>query len=87
MLVVAIEYSYEYGIDSDILCNPIKSVCILFSNQKLVLRMSLHQAHILLNNGVAELAIPNTHSPQPALCAVYVHVLIHHRNCTPKQVI
>ena len=36
MLVVAIEYSYEYGIDNDILCNPIKSVCILFSNQKLI---------------------------------------------------
>ena len=35
-----------------------------------VLRMSLHQADILLNNGVAELAIPNTHFPQPAPCAV-----------------
>ena len=32
-----------------------------------VLRISFHQAHILLNNGVAELAIPNTmHFPQPA---------------------
>ena len=31
-----------------------------------VLRMSLHKVHILLNNCVAELAIPNTHFPQPA---------------------
>ena len=35
-----------------------------------MLRMSLHQAHNLLNNGVAEMAIPNAHFSQPAPCAV-----------------
>ena len=49
----------------------------------IVLRMSLHKAHILLNNGVAELAIPNTQFPQPAPCAVFMFPY----RCTPKTVI
>ena len=46
--------------------------------------MSLHQAHILPNNVVAELAIPiNTHFPQPVPCAVSMFSY----RCTPKKVI
>ena len=35
-------------------------------------RMLPYLAYNLLNNGVVELAIPNTHFPQPASCAVFM---------------
>ena len=41
--------------------------------------MSLHQAHLLLNNGVAKLAKPNTHYFPPAcsVCCVYVLISLY----------
>ena len=62
---------------------PTHIIICTYCSEYVLIRMSLHQAHSLLNNGVAELALPNTHFPQPAPCAVF---MFSHR-CTPKKVV